>query len=264
MAITGVSNYNSVYENTYASSRKEAAKKEETKETSSAQKSAETTKKSSNEEYLKNLQKQVPYMKLEVGNGLSMARDNKVNTLAVNPKLLEKMQNDPEKAKEYMQRLKDIENAQKFVDGYMKAKGSTTKFSHWYVDENGNYSHIAYYEHDNTFYKKLSEKSRENIKKHIEKTKEKAAEKKEALEEMLKEKETAKTEEETGKTSEETSAYKKAKQLIDEKIGASKDDTIYLNDTDIRTIMEAVQEDGAGKHTVKEQAQVGVNLDFRI
>lgn len=32
MAITGVSNYNSVYENTYASSRKEAAKKEETKQ----------------------------------------------------------------------------------------------------------------------------------------------------------------------------------------------------------------------------------------
>ena len=130
----------------------------------------------STSDYLSKLQKQVPYMTLEVGSGLSMARDNKVNTLAVNPKLLEKMQNDPEKAKEYTQRLKDIENAQKFVDGYMKAKGSKTKFSHWYVDENGNYSHIAYYEHDNTFYKKLSEKSRENIEKHIEKTREKAAE----------------------------------------------------------------------------------------
>lgn len=49
-------------------------------------------------------------MTLEVGSGLSMDRDNKVNTLAVNPKLLEKMQNYPEKAKEYTQRLKDIEN----------------------------------------------------------------------------------------------------------------------------------------------------------
>jgi hypothetical protein len=39
MAITGVSNYNSIYENTYASSRKEAAKKEETKETTTTQKS---------------------------------------------------------------------------------------------------------------------------------------------------------------------------------------------------------------------------------
>jgi hypothetical protein len=39
MAITGVSNYNSVYENTYASSRKEVVKKEETKETTTTQKS---------------------------------------------------------------------------------------------------------------------------------------------------------------------------------------------------------------------------------
>jgi hypothetical protein len=54
MAITGVSNYNSVYESTYASSRKEVVKKEETKETTSMQKSTETAKKSSNEEYLKN------------------------------------------------------------------------------------------------------------------------------------------------------------------------------------------------------------------
>ena len=138
-----------------------------------AEKTSEPVKTNNTEsisDYLSKLQKQVPYMTLEVGSGLSMAKDNKVNTLTVNPKLLEKMQNDPEKAKEYTQRLKDIENAQKFVDGYMKAKGSKTKFSHWYVDENGNYSHIAYYEHDNTFYKKLSEKSRENIEKHIEKT----------------------------------------------------------------------------------------------
>ena len=63
MAITGVNNYNSVYESTYALSKKEAANKEETKETAAAQKSAETAKNSRNEECLKNLQKQVPYMK---------------------------------------------------------------------------------------------------------------------------------------------------------------------------------------------------------
>ena len=40
MAITGVGNYSSVYENTYASSRKEAAKKEETKETAATEKNA--------------------------------------------------------------------------------------------------------------------------------------------------------------------------------------------------------------------------------
>ena len=85
-----------------------------------AEKTSEPVKTNNTEsisDYLSKLQKQVPYMTLEVGSGLSMTRDNKINTLAVNPKLLEKMQNDPEKAKEYTQRLKDIENAQKFVDG---------------------------------------------------------------------------------------------------------------------------------------------------
>ncbi len=228
-------------------------KKKETEKTSASQKTGNAK---STSDYLSKLQKQVPYMALEVGSGLSMARDNKVNTLAVNPKLLEKMQNDPEKAKEYTQRLKDIENAQKFVDGYMKAKGSTTKFSHWYVDENGNYSHIAYYEHDNTFYKKISEKSRENIEKHIQKTREKAAEKQKEFQEKLEEKRTDKEDEPT--------TPNKAEQLLDEKMAVSKDGTIYLNDTDIRTIIEATQEDGAGKTTVKEQTQVGANLDLKI
>ena len=206
-------------------------------------------------DYLSKLQKQVPYMTLEIGNALSTARDNKVNTLAVNPKLLEKMQNDPEKEKEYIQRLKDIESAQKFVDNYMKAKGSTTKFSHWYVDENGNYSHIAYYEHDNTFYKKLSEKSRENIEKHIEKTREKAAEKKKELQEKLEEKRIVKEDEE------ETPS--KAEKLLDDKIRTSKDGTICLYNTDVQVIVEATKDDNAVKADLREQEKVGTNLDLQ-
>ncbi|MDE7435238.1 MAG: hypothetical protein K2N01_05400 [Lachnospiraceae bacterium] len=47
-------------------------------------------------------------------------------------------------------------------------------------------------------------------------------------------------------------------------MAASKDGTIYLNDTDIRTIIEAAREERAGKTTVKEQARVGANLDLKI
>ena len=90
-------------------------------------------------------------------------------------------------------------------------------------------------QHDNTFYKKLSEKSRENIEKHIEKIREKAAEKQKEFQEKL-----------------------------EEKMSESKDGTIYLNDTAIRTIIEAAQEEDAGKTTVKEQARVGANLDLKI
>ena len=44
----------------------------------------------------------------------------------------------------------------------------------------------------------------------------------------------------------------------------SKGGTVYLNDTDIRTIIEAAQEKDAGKTTVKDQPQVGANLDLKI
>ena len=126
MAITGVGNYNSVYESIYASSRKEAAKK------------------SSNEEYLNDLQKQVPYMKLQIGYGLNTNNDGKVNVLDVSPKLLEKMQDDPKAAKEYTQRLKDIEAATKWLDNYKKSIGHTTIVRHGYVDENGKFAALGH------------------------------------------------------------------------------------------------------------------------
>ena len=113
MAITAVGSYSSVYENTYEASRKEAAKNVETRDTA----------RSSKEEYLKNLQKQVPYMKLQIGYGLNTKNDGKVNIVDVNPKLLEKMQNDPQAAREYTQRLKDVESAMKWADNYHKSAG---------------------------------------------------------------------------------------------------------------------------------------------
>ncbi|MCI9533843.1 MAG: hypothetical protein HFG53_03435, partial [Lachnospiraceae bacterium] len=105
--------------------------------------------------------------------------------------------------------------------------------------------------------KKISEKL-------FEKTKEKAAERKEKLAETLEEKKTAEAEEVTAEKTEGGSAYNKAEQLINEKMAASKDGTIYLNDTDMKTIIEAAQEDDAGKTTVKDQPQVGADLDLKI
>ena len=243
MAITGVSNYNSVFESTYASSRKEAAKKEETKETTATKKSTETTKESSNEEYLKTLQKQVPYMKLQIGYGLNTNNDGKVNVVDVNPKLLEKMQNDPKAAKEYTQRLKDVESALKWLDNYKKSVGSTVIVRHDYIDENGNLSHYSVSVRKDELNEKLRKKAQENAEERIEKSREKAREKAEQLAEKMAE---------------------KAEQLLEEKIASSKDGTIYLNDTDIKTIIEAAQEEDAGKTIVKDQPQVGANLDLKI
>ena len=242
MAITGVNNYNSVYENAYASSRKETAKKAETKETSATQRSTGTAKKSSNEEYLDNLQKQFPNMKLQVGYGVNTKNDGKVDVLNINPKLLEKMQNNPKAAKEYTQRLKDVEAAHKYVDSFFAATGSTVVCRHAYLDENGNYSNFTVSVRKDELNEKLRKEAQKNAEERIEKSREKARENVEQLTEKLEE---------------------KAEQLLEEKLADSKDGTIYLYDTDMQTIIEAAKEDNAGKANTKQQAHVGANMDLK-
>jgi len=184
--MTGVSNYNSVYENTYALSRKEASKKEETKGTTTTEKNTETAKKSGNKEYLKNLQKQVPYMKLQIGYGLNTNNDGKVNVVDINPKLLEKMQNDPKAAKKYIQRLKDVESALKWLDNYKKSVGSTVIVRHDYIDENGNLSHFSISVRKDKLNEKLHKEAWRNTKEWIQKSREKAYENAEQLAEKSK------------------------------------------------------------------------------
>lgn len=89
-----------------------------------------------------------------------------------------------------------------------------------------------------------------------------SAEKKEELAETLEEKKEAKEDDADGKVKEK-STPNKAKQLLNEKLAASKDGMIYLNDTDIRTIIEVSKEDNTGKANTKQQAGVGANLDLK-
>lgn len=176
MAVAGIgSTYGGLYESAYASSSKDVAKKEEAKKTEIAGKQTGDLGKSSNEEYLKSLQKQVPYVKLETGFALNMKKDNRAGVITVNPKLLEKMQNDPEAAKKYTQTLKDIERAEKTGDAYFNALGGVVEMtSHWYVDENGNFTHFAYVHRDDKLNKKIRKEALEKAEELIEKTREKA------------------------------------------------------------------------------------------
>lgn len=74
MAVAEIRNaYGGIYESAYASSQKEAVKQEESREP----RQAEETGKVSNGEYLKSIQKQVPYVKLETGFALSMKKDKR-------------------------------------------------------------------------------------------------------------------------------------------------------------------------------------------
>lgn len=234
------------------------------KETEKTQETAESSKSRSTTEYANELAKLVPSVDFKVGNGCSSAKSGK--TLTINPKLLEKMQNDPEQAKETKELIRGVESAMNLIDSINKASGWTVVYKHSYIDENGKYHSVGHYRNDGML--KLSDKLREERKKNseklLERAKEKAAEKKEKLEETFEEKKAAEAEEVTAEKTEGGSAYNKAEQLINEKMAASKDGTIYLNDTDMKTIIEAAQEEEAGKNVVKDQPQVGANLDLKI
>ena len=240
------------YSNYVAQSMVGNAKKKETENTSET---TGSSKSKSTSDYVNELAKLVPSVELKVGNSFSTAKSGK--TLTINPQLLEKMQNDPEQEKEMKELIKGVESAVNMLDNVMNASGWSVVFKHDYIDENGKYRQIALVRNDFmlNMSDKLREERRKNSEKLIEKTKEKAAEKKEKLEETL--------EENKAKKADDGATYNKAEQLINEKMADSKDGTIYLNDTDIRTIIEAAQED-AGKTTEKEQAQVGANLDLKI
>ena len=234
------------------------------KETEKTQKTAESSKSKNTAEYANGLAKLVPSVDFKVGNVCSSAKSGK--SLTVNPQLLEKMQNDPEKARDMEDMIKGVGSMSKLAEGIAKATGWTIVYQHSYIDENGKYHCRMQTRNDGML--KLSDKLREERKKNseklLERAKEKAAEKKEKLEETLEEKQAAEAEEVTAEKTEGGSAYNKAEQLINEKMAASKDGTIYLSDADMKTIIEASQEEDACKTTVKDQPQVGANLDLKI
>ena len=262
MAMEITNNYSSYATQSMAeSSTANSVKKKEiekTTETAGSSKAKKTT------DYANGLAKLVPSVDFKVGNACSSANSGK--SLTVNPQLLEKMQNDPQKEKDMKDMIKGVESMSKLAESMAKASGWTIVYQHSYIDENGNYHCRMQGRNDGML--KLSDKLREERKKNseqlLEKTKEKAAEKEEKLEEALEEKKSAKEEEGTEGKIEIKSAHDKAEQLINEKMAASKDGTIYLNETDFRTIIEAAQEEDADKTTVKDQPQIGVNLDLKI
>ncbi len=227
MAVSSLGTYNNVYEGVSVMQKKDA-------ETSGQKRAGdvhrtsgiimektEKTKETDNEEYLRSLQKQVPYTKLEIGSALSMKKDKRAGVITVNPKLLEKMQKDPEAAAQYTQKLKDIERAERTANAYYNSLGGVVeRTSHWYVDEEGNHYHFAYTRRDDRLNKKIREETKKNTEKHIEKTRKNAREKAEKLEEQLEKKaegakEKEKNQETKTKEIESPEPWEEVQQLID-------------------------------------------------
>ena len=113
MAMEITNNYNA-YENIYATQKQQTEKKQaasgkETSETAATQKNSEAgnDKAKSAAGYAKELKKLVPSVEFRVGNACVSAQRGK--SLTVNPKLLEKMQNDPKTKKDMEDMIKGVE-----------------------------------------------------------------------------------------------------------------------------------------------------------
>ena len=274
--------YNNVYESVYAAQKQETAKKQaasgkETSETASAQKNSTTgnDKAKSTAGYAKELEKLVPSVEFRIGNACVSAQSGK--SLTVNPKLLEKMQNDPKTKKDMEDMIKGVESMSKLAESLTKASGWTIVYQHSYIDENGKY-HCRMQTRNDGMLKlsdKLREERRENSEKLIEKTKEKAAEKEKELEETLEENKTEIAEKNTDGEQEKSgivtvkgnTLLEKAEQILLEKLENSENGEIYLDDDDMQKVLEAAREQEE-KEAVKKQGNhanvIGANLDMKI
>lgn len=257
MAMEITSNYSSYAAQATAGSNAAngTRKKETEKTTEKAAERAGSSKTKSTAEYAQELAKLVPSAEFKIGTTFSSMKNGK--TLAVNPQLLEKMQNDPEKEKEMKELIKGVELAMNRLDSAMNAIGWSVVFKHDYIDENGKYHQICLVRNDFmlNMSDKLREERRKNSEKLLERSKEKAAERKEELQETLEEKRAGREE--------EKAVPDEVARLLNEKNAASKDGLIYLYDTDIRTIMKADKEKDAEKLAVKGTVRSGANLDLR-
>ena len=273
--------YNNVYESVYAAQKQETAKKQaasgkETSETASAQKNSTTgnDKAKSTAGYAKELEKLVPSVEFRIGNACVSAQSGK--SLTVNPKLLEKMQNDPKTKKDMEDMIKGVESMSKLAESLTKASGWTIVYQHSYIDENGKYHCRMQTRNDGML--KLSDKLREERKKNseklLEKTKERAAEKQEELQEALEGNKT-KTEENTDREQEksgiitvkENTPMEKVEQMLLEKLENSENGEIYLDDDDMQKVIEAAreqEEEQAGKKQGNHANVIGANLDMKI
>lgn len=301
MAISGVDNYGNAYESMYDLQK---AKHKEVREQNKSKTSNETRAKEgqqkvslksgtqqdvSNQEYLNQLQGHRTHVKLSSGMGLSMKIDQKQGAVTINPELLEKMQNDPEAEKKYTELIKNIEMAEKTVGAYYSAMGGyVERTSHWYIDENGNYTHFGYVRRDDKLNKKLREEAKKNAEELIEKSREKVAEKRKKLEETMKKRMEEKKEEASGDNSTEKEEMKESamneSELLNELSStaggiqqairllegrqAGLDGSIFFGTKDMQPIIDAVkgveQEERRTARAVDKNDAVGSSVDVVI
>ena len=276
MAMEITNNYNA-YENIYAAQKQQetakqkAASKQEVSEIADAQKNSntESSKAKSTAEYMKGLEKLAPSVEFRIGN--SYATDKTGKTLTINPKLLEKMQNDPAMEKKMKELIQGVEKMTQWRENMCRASGRVVVYRHSYIDANGKYCHTAMTIKKDELNEKLRKEAEENSKKQIEKTRENARKKAEQLTEQLEEKaeEAKKTKDSQDQGSivvvKSDTAQDKAEKLFSEKLENADDGKIYFNDDDMKIFINAAKEEAQEQpDKVKNPVVSGNNFDMQI
>lgn len=252
MDISNIGNYGNmnIYGNTYGTHKNRATETALKLSANSTIPTGKNEKKTSSDNYFESLKKLVPSCKMSIGNGLSGDKNSK--TVTINPKILDKMQNDPKQEKDTTNLIKGIETAMKLSESMAKSSGGEIKYSHWYVDENGKCWHSAMYVKKDKLNEKLREKSKKMRKDLMEHSKFNTAKKKEELQKSMekitkKKKEAAKKKEaheeltDIQTTGETTMSI--AEKIMENKISDSENGIFSFTDDDVKKFAEAAKED---------------------
>lgn len=237
MAVTGVSNYNNVYENVYAT------KKEETKETSASQKKEDAAKKNS---YLSQLQDKYSNFDITAGTfskGQISSKNKGFQGVMVSSAYLSKAENDGETAKKLDEMLSGVESAQKWLKNACERDGLELVSCGYFIDENGNMGSYSVVEKKHSMFDGLAEQSKKNADR-IKEKQEKAKEQKKADEKKAEEK----------------------KEKQEQQVKASKDKIVVVASSDKEMVKKA-KDELLGKNEqvkAKEEKAVGNNFDYSI
>ncbi len=144
-------------------------------------------------DYASELAKLAPSVQVKAGGSFFSARSGK--TLMLDPGLLNKMQHDPQMAKDMKEMIKGVEFITKFVDGLYKSSGKTLVYRHSYIDADGKYRCISRVKDGRSYNMsvKLRQERQKNSQKLIARSKEKSVQNRKSLQKKSQAKRTAKT-----------------------------------------------------------------------
>ena len=139
-------------------------------------------------EYLSKLQGKYKSLTITVSNSIPniFSKQGTDKNLSIHPSILREMQNNPEKAQYYEQRIRDIEGAMNWTIGLCERLGFQYNKTFAYIDENGELWGGGIHIRKDMLNEKLREESKERTEKFIEESRMKSNKNRTDMEDRLK------------------------------------------------------------------------------